>query len=106
MAACASTWAIALRHGSHLVADLIDSVYVEHVPAQPQWIGRHHDMAADDAGLIDAGLPLFLWHLSSPPVLNECCYRRHGSDSSDHWGGGIPSTALQKVLPQALGPVV
>src|SRR5262245_31869728 len=43
---------------------------------QPFQVRRHHDLAADDAGLIGSGLALLLRHLLlAPPTLGECRHR-------------------------------
>jgi hypothetical protein len=42
--------------GPHFVRDGVHALDFEHVLVQPLEIGLHHDLAADDAGLIDAAL--------------------------------------------------
>jgi hypothetical protein len=47
---------LAFHHGPHFVRDGVHALDFEHVLVQPLEIGLHHDLAADDAGLIDAAL--------------------------------------------------
>jgi hypothetical protein len=56
MLSTAELWQFAFDHGSHLIRDVVDAFDFEHVFVQPSQVRRHHDLAADNAGLIGAAL--------------------------------------------------
>jgi len=47
---------LAFDNRAHFVGDLIDALDLAHVFVEPFKIGLQHDLAADDAGLIDSAL--------------------------------------------------
>ena len=47
---------LAFNHRPHFIRDVVDVLDIEHLFMEASQIGRHHDLAANYAGLIDAGL--------------------------------------------------
>ena len=46
----------AFDHSAHFIRIMVDVLYIEHVLVEALQVRRQHDLAADQAGLIDAPL--------------------------------------------------
>jgi hypothetical protein len=38
----------AFDHSAHFIRDMVDVLYIEHVLVEAFYVGRHHDLAADE----------------------------------------------------------
>src|SRR6266403_3515803 len=47
-------WPLAFHHRPHFIGDGVHALDIEHVLMQPFQVGRHHHLAADKTGFVDA----------------------------------------------------